>query len=334
MKASALPSIAACLAGARAACLAAAFALSVAWQSGAAGSAAAHPDVTVVSGDATAHQEVVTALRERIGPECTTPCRRALRLTFVDETDAARQLASTTPELIVSVGTAAASSVAALQPTAPTLFGFLPREASDQLANRFVDSVAGPPAVVLDQPPARLLRLARLLDPAVQRIGVLVGPASDSQVDGLAAATQAQGLELHVARVTSSDDVGSQLRTLTGKVDLLLALPDPVVYNRNTIYPIMLTTYGARIPVVGFSAAMVRAGAVAAVYMSPRDGGQAIAQAVETFLSARSTPGGATLPDVADPPFSITLNRDVLRSLRLPDTTADVLLERLQESSP
>ena len=73
------------------------------------------------------------------------------------------------------------------------------------------------------------------------------------------------------------------LAALKGKVDLLLTFPDPDLYNPVTIKPLILNALENRLPVVGFSPAFVRAGAVAGIYPDYRETGR---QAAELVLRA------------------------------------------------
>lgn len=79
--------------------------------------------------------------------------------------------------------------------------------------------------------------------------------------------------------VTLIDALNSSL----SESDVLLALPDPSVYNARTIKSILLTTYRHRTPVIGFSESFVRAGALAAVSSSSEQLGKQIAELIKKY---------------------------------------------------
>lgn len=81
-----------------------------------------------------------------------------------------------------------------------------------------------------DPPAARQLRLARLILPGIQRIGVLYGKDSEFLLDELRREARSQGLELFVASSSGNDDP-RPLQFLLGNSDLLLGIDDKQLYN-------------------------------------------------------------------------------------------------------
>jgi ABC-type uncharacterized transport system substrate-binding protein len=92
-----------------------------------------------------------------------------------------------------------------------------------------------------------------------------------------------------------------------------MAIPDPLIYNRETAQPILLTSYRHQKPVFGYSQSYVRAGALAAVYSSAK---QIAKQAVEITLKAQAA--GALPPPQVPKYFSVMVNPQVARSLNIP----------------
>jgi signal transduction histidine kinase len=91
---------------------------------------------------------------------------------------------------------------------------------------------------------------------------------------------------------------------------ILLAVPDSTVYNNRTISNILLTAYHQRSPVVGFSPAYVKAGALLALYSTPAQVGQQAGEAARLGLATGSLP-----PPAAPRHFRISTNPYVARSL-------------------
>jgi ABC-type uncharacterized transport system substrate-binding protein len=284
-------------------------------------------DVALISSDNLHHAEVADALREHLEQACGQSCSDPVELTTVDAADAGRFLATTRPDLVVTIGSVAAREVAQLDVDLPTLFGFIPQAVWRELTDCCVEASPTHGRVLLDQPARRLLKLVQAIHPDAKGVGVLLGPATAWRRPELEEAASAESVELHALQIESGEDIGRKLRLLTARVDALLALPDPAVYNRNTVYPILLTTYSARIPVIGYSSAMVKAGASASLFMSTRDGGEAIAAAIRDFRAH-----GAFTNDDTTWAYSVEINEDVLRSLRLPAIRASELPKILKES--
>ena len=113
---------------------------------------------------------------------------------------------------------------------------------------------------------------------------------------------------------------------------MLIATPDTAVFNSYTVQNVLLTAYRLRSPVVGFSAAYVRAGALLGLYSTPAQIGSEAGEAVLQVLR------GAALPPVARPAhFEVAVNDTVARALGLALPPADELaaaLRREEGGSP
>lgn len=166
-------------------------------------------------------------------------------------------------------------------------------------------------AALLDQPLARHLALIRRALPQAGRVGVILGPQTRRQLDQLAREAQARGLALKAsAPVAAAEEIYPALRQVTESTDLVLALPDPLIYNGASLQNILLTLYRARLPLVAFSAAQVRAGALAAVYSTPTQVARRAAEMVRHWQATR------TLPAAQRPrEFEVAVNERVAASL-------------------
>jgi ABC-type uncharacterized transport system substrate-binding protein len=122
-----------------------------------------------------------------------------------------------------------------------------------------------------------------------------------------------EGLEPVVLN-TSSNDIKSSLDSIYSKVDVLLAQPDPSIYNKKTVLTVLLSSYRHNVPVFGYSAAFVRSGATAAIYSSPANIGLQVGDEIVKFVTSNnrklSPPG---FPKY----FSVNTNKKVIRSLNL-----------------
>jgi putative tryptophan/tyrosine transport system substrate-binding protein len=182
-------------------------------------------------------------------------------------------------------------------------------------------------AILLDQPPERWGSLIQAAFPNLQQVGMLVGPASQ-KVARLAERKLAdRRLTLVTESVSSQDDVVPALERLLPRMGLMLALPDPLVHNRNTVQPLLLTTYRAGIPVVAYSESYQQAGAVLALYSTIP---QIVAQVIETIQQIQE---GRPPPAVQWPRhFTVGVNTSVARSLGLSLPSGAELPARLRGS--
>lgn len=179
-------------------------------------------------------------------------------------------------------------------------------------------------AVVLDQPMSRLLNLIQAALPSARRIGVLAGTASMLPLRTLVRHAQERGLTVAADVMTTSDEVVVALERLVPRMDLLLALPDPMVHNRNTVQPLLLTTYRAGIPVVTYSESYLQAGAAIALFTTPKQVAQQAAEAILQYPE-KGLPPPVQMPRY----FTVGVNSAVVRSLGLSLPSVSELQERL-----
>ena len=219
-----------------------------------------------------------------------------------------------TPKLFVTLGLQAAQQLASADLKAPVLCTLLPRSSFETVLRDSGRKLTPQfSALFLDQPLRRQLDLIVLAMPQVRRIGVLWGPQSQGQATALGALAKARGLELEQALVGGDNSLFSGLRQVLQETDLVLALPDAQVYNSASIQNILLTSFRARVPLMAFSPAYVRAGALLALYVSPAQLG------LQAALIARGVLQGQALSSAPlySQDFSVTVNEHVARSLDL-----------------
>ncbi len=225
--------------------------------------------------------------------------------------------------MFVTLGTDALRQVLARAPRLPVLATLIPRSSYERVLKESDKRPATPVvALYLDQPFTRQLDLLRLALPEARRVGVLWGPESQSQWPMLSSAAQSRGLELVQASVTGNN-LFNGLKTALEDADVFLAVADPQVFNSSNISNILLATYRARIPMVAFSPAYVRAGALLSLHTTPTQIGNQAAQMVRSILQ-----GGGVSQYPMD--FHVSVNEQVARSLGL-QVNAEALTDRLRK---
>jgi ABC-type uncharacterized transport system substrate-binding protein len=214
-------------------------------------------------------------------------------------------------QLIVTVGGKAAARIAEQPSSTPVLHTVLPRKTLNYVyQNR---SSARVSAIFVDQPFARKLALVRIAMPESKRIGILITANSEVDRERMQKMAAKFSLTLQFGVVDSEQQIGNVLRETLEQSDVLLALPDPSIFNQTTVKSILLSSYHNRVPVVGFSMAYVKAGAIAAVYSSPEEIGEHIGESIGQFLKHR----GRINPTHSFPKyFSVSTNKSVADSLR------------------
>jgi len=230
-------------------------------------------------------------------------------------------------DLIVAVGVRAAQEMVALNLTTPILTTLIPRQAFEKIARQ--RDYRQLSAVYLDQPLARQMELIRLALPDRSRIGVVLGPESQDALNALQLAAKEARFGLAVEKISAAEELLPSLQRVLADSDVLLALPDPLVFNKGTVQSLLLTTYRYQDPVIGFSQAYVKAGALAAVYSTPEQAGRQAGEMLQQVLAGKSW----VLPPPEYPKyFSVSLNYQVARSLAINVSDEMALYQQLKRT--
>lgn len=211
--------------------------------------------------------------------------------------------------VVVALGSAASQRLYADAGKVPVIAALLPRAAYE----RIVVPGAEPrrfSGIFLDQPYARQLNLISLLMPERTRLLVLAGEASAPSMPALGTAATEHGFRLAIEVVADESSLYAAMKRGLPDADALLALPDAAVLNSKTARGVLVTAYHHQVPVIAFSPAYVKAGALASVSSTPAQIGQQAARTVRLVLAGRALPAPEYPSD-----FGVDINDTVARSL-------------------
>jgi hypothetical protein len=231
------------------------------------------------------------------------------------------------PALVLTLGNAALratlerASADPMLAQVPLLAGLLPRASFEALQRRGGPPVSG---VWLDPAPERHLDLIRLALPERRRVGVLWGPGSRALRPALQKAAEERDLRLVSAELPALE-LFPALSQVLEQADVLLTLPDSLVYTPASLNNVLMAAYRQRVPVLGYAATHVRAGAVLALHTQPQQAGRQLAALARRVLQERRVP-----PPSPSTLWSVDSNEQVARSLGLSLPDATVLAQALQ----
>jgi hypothetical protein len=157
-------------------------------------------------------------------------------------------------------------------------------------------------AVYAEPAPADQLRLVALLYRRPVRIAAIIGAGTGYLKPVLGGAAE-------VEELAHGDDINRVLNRIAPN-EVLLAMPDSAVYNADNIRNILLSTYRHKQGVIGFSADMVKAGALASTYSDIEDVNAQVAELAAAFVAS-----GELAPPQFPRYFSTIVNEGVARSL-------------------
>jgi ABC-type uncharacterized transport system substrate-binding protein len=157
-------------------------------------------------------------------------------------------------------------------------------------------------AVYAEPAPADQLRLVELLYKRKVTVAAIIGLDTGYLKPLLRGAAALEEL-------APGEDINRALNNIAPH-QVLLAMPDSAVYNADNIRNILLSTYRHKQGVIGFSADMVKAGALASTWSSIEDINAQVADMAAAFVASGELP-----PPQFPRYFSTIVNLGVARSL-------------------
>lgn len=282
----------------------------------------AYTGITIVLSSPTlVNQEFVEHFKDELANTKNTN----LKVRVIDLQEVDKLVVTDNGELVIALGVRALQVSSKLKRTTPVIGVFTPLPAFNEVLEASKRDLGNFSAIVLDQPYMRQMALIRVVLPEAKNVGVLLGTTSSQYEELLKEAGEKNALNVLEENIRQEAELIPKLKKVLGVTDALMAIPDPLVYSRETAQPILLTSYRHQKPVFGYSQSYVRAGALAAVYSSTK---QLAKQAVEITIRSQQTSGVLPPPQIPKY-FSIMLNTQVARSLNIPLMDEELLYKKM-----
>lgn len=230
-------------------------------------------------------------------------------------------------DAIISAGIEASIAISNSHTNTPTIMAMLPMESYKELSmsGKINCSIKNCHVVLIDQPVKRQLQLLILALPGAKQISIISSHESNHLLVAIRQSASKYGITINNITVSDEDGVLSALNQDLNGSDVLMAIPDTIVYNRNTARAILLSAFHRRIPLFAYSRSFVRAGATLGIYSTPED----IARQVAEMLSEKSK--NQALPLVIYPKYySIDVNQRAAEALGINIPDAALLVKRLK----
>jgi ABC-type uncharacterized transport system substrate-binding protein len=221
-------------------------------------------------------------------------------------------------DLAIIVGTKSASKLINYKLDIPLIYALITREFYELTLQG--NSCPGKAcyAVYIQQPVERYIQLAALLFDTNRTIAIPLSSNSKYNFYRLSLKAKAIGLRSKRIILNPGDNIPRLLSRNIDNNDVLLALPDPEIYNKNTARSIILTTYHNNVPIIGYSQAFSKAGALISLYSSVDNISAQTITLIHRIFSNKKPLQRGYYPEQ----FSIESNEAVARSLgiRIPDS--------------
>ncbi len=190
--------------------------------------------------------------------------------------------------------------------------------------------------VSTDAPADAQIKLMSQALPGLKTIGLLYCSGAQGGQERLASLRKAlpKGVLLTAVAVDKAKSPADAIESLLEqKPDVVRTLPDPAVYNAVTVRALLLNSIRKGVPVFGYSASVVKAGALLGVSVDPRaEGEQAAKLAMELLAKPAPTTTTADTHGILPPRLQVVVNLIVAKrlSLTLPAdlvTSADIVFK-------
>lgn len=221
-----------------------------------------------------------------------------------------KQLQADPPPLVYALGAKAAYAAVNGLPDVPVVYAMVTDPPRYGIGGTQVTGVS------TSVPAEAVLSQFRLFAPDVKTIGVLLAASNTggATADALAAAKRL-GYDLKVQRVTNARDLRAAFDRMSGEVDALWLLPDPVALTPDGFRYLRTASLRYKIPMLASSETLVQAGALLCVAPDRAVLGQQAAELAQRVLDGGELPGSIAPPEPGS--IRVVLNRDTLRQIGL-----------------
>lgn len=158
-------------------------------------------------------------------------------------------------------------------------------------------------AIFINQPLQRISSVLRRTLKYAQKASIVVSNQWTEDLD-----IKNTKIDLYIKYLSPSDSITQAFRDASKGSDFVIAVPDPNIYNQSNIKNILLTTYKAKTPLIGYSEALSRAGALISIYTPAEHLGK---QAAEWLIQGQRKT--SSFPKY----FKVKLNKKVAKSLNI-----------------
>ncbi|HVM60708.1 MAG TPA: ABC transporter substrate binding protein [Verrucomicrobiae bacterium] len=216
------------------------------------------------------------------------------------------------PVVIVAVGTEA-TRWAVTNSTVPVVFCMVANVQQSILANLPAADESRVSGVSLDIPAETQLRRMMTVLPRVKRVGVIYDPKkSAATVAEMRKAAGQLGLEVVSQEVEGETALPDATARVASRIDLLWSPVDSTVFNSRSAQFVLMQMLERRVPVMGFSENMVKAGALLGPRVDYEEVGRQTAALLRASVDHREPDGGR----IQGPrEFRLVVNGRVLRLL-------------------
>lgn len=219
--------------------------------------------------------------------------------------------------VVITLGQKSTRDVSALSVDKFHIATLLTREAYREILSEQDTSRGSHCALVIDQPLGRITDVIRDRLPDTQVAGIIDPPGFTGSTNP--ENNPQQQIDLRIIRVPLEKNIHSTIRALSQRgVDTIIALHKQTVYNHSTARNILISSYHFNLPLIGYSSAFVRAGALIGIYSTP----ESMATDVLDIITKKDRCHGGNIFYPSE--YTVEVNPQVAKSLGIQIDTSNL----------
>lgn len=213
--------------------------------------------------------------------------------------------------IIVAVGVKAARALSKYKTKASIVYTLIPDNELLQSGIKCKSSKCY--KVFLNQPVMNYVRLFNVLFPYGRRL--VFATTDNNSVVSKTVKRLSNKNNIHHKEIIikANQNISRIFESELKEKDVLLALPDPGIYNASNARSIILSSYHANVPIISYSKSFAKAGAMIGLYSGIDD----LAKTTLSVITAISSGSPVTKKEIYPDNFAVEINYAVARSLNI-----------------
>ena len=213
--------------------------------------------------------------------------------------------------LVISVGFKSAKIISKYESKPTVIYSLIPD--TESLQTGIPCNNESCYKVYINQPISRYIQLFKILFPEKNQLAYATTQTDAKRSKKLKIASEKYNLTYKEIYINQDSNIARTLINNLDNNDALLALPNPLIYNANSAKSIILSAYHKSIPIIAYSKAFTKAGALASLYSSIDNIAEKTAIVAKKIINYGHRAQKEYYPD----DFVIETNSAVARSLNI-----------------
>lgn len=244
---------------------------------------------------------------------------KSTAITQINSSDITKEIISQ-HNLIISIGYKSAKIMAKHKTKKTIIYTLIPDNDSLRLSIPCEKTTCY--KIYINQPVSRYVQLFKQLFPKGKTLAFATTKENSIKSQQVKTASKNNSLTFKDIRIHKNNNISRTFINKLNNNDVLLALPNPDIYNANHAKSIILSTYHANVPIIAYSKSFAKAGALISLYSSIDDIAAKTANIVNTIITED---GPLTQKEYYPDDFTIEINSAVARSLNINIDTENML---------